>query len=116
VPESGLQISADGRSATLEIKDLTVIDQPRWPAYDAGATPAKMSFRVIWQATSEPVLYEDKLKHFKVEGFRAIAKAEAAVEVPSLNFSWKSDPIETSIAGFAIIGTEVNGRYYDPGL
>lgn len=116
VPESGLRISTDERSATLEIKDLTVIDQPRWPAYDAVSTPAIMSFRITWQATSDPVLYEDRLKHFKVEGFRAIAKAEAAVEVPSLNFSWKSDPIETSSAGFAIIGTEVNGRYYDLGL
>lgn len=113
MPVSGLHISADGRSATLEIKDLAVIDQPRWPAHDAGSTPARMSFRAIWQALPEPVLYEDKLKHFRVEGFRAIARAEATVEVPSLNFSWKSDPIETSIAGFAIIGTEVNGKYYN---
>ena len=113
VPVSGLQVSTDGRSATLEIKDLTVIDQPRWPAYDAGSTKARMSFRVIWQAGPEPILYEDKLKHFRVEGFRAIARAEAAVEVPSLNFSWKSDPIETSSAGFAIIGMEVNGKYYN---
>lgn len=112
-PEKGLIVSPDGRSATLEIKDLTVIDQPRWPAYDATSTPARMSFRIVWHATEEPVVYEDKMKHFKVEGFRAVAKAEAMVEVPSLGFSWKSDPIETSSAGFAIMGTEVNGKYYD---
>jgi hypothetical protein len=116
VPESGSRISADGRSAILEILDLIVIDQSRWPAYDAQSTPAKMSLKVIWQATPEPIIYEDKLKHFRVEGFRAIAKAEAAVEVPSLNFAWKSDPMETSSAGFAVIGKEVNGRYYDLGL
>lgn len=39
---------------------------------------------------------------------------KAAVEVPSLRFSWKSDPLETSKANFAIIVDEVNGKYYTP--
>jgi len=38
---------------------------------------------------------------------------EAQVEVPSIGFSWKSDPLNTSKADVAIIGEEVNGRYYD---
>jgi hypothetical protein len=38
---------------------------------------------------------------------------EAEVEVPSIGFSWKSGPLNTSKADFAIIGEEVNGRYYD---
>jgi hypothetical protein len=38
---------------------------------------------------------------------------EAEVEVPSIDFSWKSDPLNTSKSDFAIIGEEVNGRYYD---
>jgi hypothetical protein len=113
VPEGGLKISADGRSATLEMKDIAVIDQPRWPAHDAQTTPAKMSFRVTWKAGDEKVLYEDRNKHFRFEGYRATAQAEAAVEMPSLNFSWKSDPIETSSAAFAIIGAEANGKYFD---
>ncbi len=105
-------VSADGRSATLELKDIEVIDQPGWPAHDAQATPARMSLRVIWTATDEKILYEDACKQFRVEGYRAIAQASATVEVPSLEFSWKSDPIETSRAAFAIIGSEVNGKYY----
>ena len=72
-----------------------------------------MSFRIVWKATDEKVLVDDKQKHFRFEGYRALAQAEAAVEVPSLNFSWKSDPINTSNAAFAIIGNEVNGKYYD---
>lgn len=95
------------------MKNISVIDQPKWPAHDAPAVQAKMSFRVVWKATDEKILYEDKLKHFKVEGYGATAQAEASVEVPALNFSWKSDPIDTSKTAFAIIGTEVNGRYYD---
>lgn len=72
-----------------------------------------MSFRVIWKATDEKVLIDDRQKHFRFEGYRAMAQAEATAEVPSLNFSWKSDPINTSSAAFAVIGKEVNGRYYD---
>jgi hypothetical protein len=72
-----------------------------------------MSFRVVWKATDQKVLIDDKEKHFRFDGYRAIAQAEAEVVVPSLNFSWKSDPIGTSSAAFAIIGNEVNGKYYD---
>lgn len=95
------------------MKNLAVIDQPQWPAFKTATTPAKMAIRIIWKATSEKVLYDDPLKQFRFEGFKATAQLEASVEVPSISFSWKSDPLETSKAGFAIIGSEVNGRYYE---
>jgi hypothetical protein len=95
------------------MRDVPVIDQPKWPAHDAPATPAMMSYRVIWKATEEKIAFEDKLKHFRVEGYRATAQLEASVRVPSIDFWWKSDPMETSSAGFAVIGTEMNGKYYD---
>ncbi len=113
VPESGLQISSDGRSATLELKNLAVIDQPQWPALEAPAVPAKLSYRAVWKATDEQVVYEDKAKHFRFEGYKALAQVEAVVEVPALNFSWRSDSLATSKAAFAVIGQEVNGKYYD---
>ncbi len=113
VPAGGLKVSDDGRAATLELKNLAVIDQPKWPALEAPAVPARMSYRVVWKATDDKVVYEDKARHFRFEGYKAVAQAEAAVEVPALKFSWKSDPLETSKAAFAIIGQEVNGRYYD---
>jgi hypothetical protein len=113
VPPEGAKISPDGQSAVLEMKEVPVIDQPKWPAHGAAATPATMSFRVTWKATEEKVIFEDRMKHFKVEGYRAVAQLEASVKVPSLNFSWKWDSIETSSAAFAIMGSEANGRYYD---
>jgi hypothetical protein len=113
VPAGRFTISPDGREAVLEMKHLAVTDQPKWPAYDARVRSAIMSFRVVWKATGEKILIDDKQKHFRFEGYRAVAQAEAAAEVPSLNFSWKSDPINTSNAAFAIIGNEVNGKYYD---
>jgi len=108
-----LDVSADGKTFALEMHNVPVVDQPHWPALDAIATPAKMSFRMVWQSTGEPVTYEDASKHFRFTGTRAACQMEAQVEVPTINFSWKSDPLETSKCDFAIIGDEVNGRYFD---
>jgi hypothetical protein len=107
-----LKISADGKTITLEMKDVPVVDQPRWPALDSIATPARMTFKMVWQSTGEPVLYNSPSQQFRFNGSRAHCQLEAQVEVPSIGFSWKSDPIETSRADFAVIGDEVNGRYY----
>jgi hypothetical protein len=105
-------VSPDGREAALEMKGIAVTDQPGWPAYDAPFAPAVMSFRVVWKATAEKVLMDDRERQFRFVGFKATAQAEASVEVPALNFSWKSDPMAASSAAFAIIGREENGKYY----
>ena len=94
------------------MKNVAVVDQPKWPALDAVGTPALMSFKLVWKATDEKILHDDPEKQFRVDGYRASAQLEARVEVPSIGFSWHSDPLETSRADFAIIGNEVNGRYY----
>jgi hypothetical protein len=113
VPERGLSVSADGNTFTLEMRNVPVVDQPRWPALDSPATPARMNFKMVWKSTGEFVKYEDPAKHFRFTGTRASCQMEAEVEVPSIGFSWKSDPLNTSKSDFAIIGEEVNGRYYD---
>lgn len=113
MPDRGLRISPDGKTWTLEMRDVVVVDQPRWPALDATAAPARMSFKMVWKADGPAVQYEDASKHFKFTGTRASCQMEAQVEVPSLGFSWRSDPLATSKCEFAIVGDEVNGRYYD---
>ena len=97
------------------MENVPVVDQPKWPALDALGTLAIMSFRMIWKAMDEKIIYDDPQKQFRVEGYRATAQLEAQVKVPSINFSWKSDPLSTLQTHFAIIGDEVNGRYYNPG-
>ena len=97
----------------MAMNNVAIIDQPRFPAIDARATPAIMSFRLIWQATDEKILYENPAQHFRVEGYRATAHLEAEIHVPATGYSWKSDPLSRSPAAYAIIGEEVNGRYYD---
>jgi len=95
------------------MKDVIVVDQPRWPALDSVAVPARMNFKMVWKSNGDPVKYEDPSKHFRFTGTRASCQLEAEVDVPTLGFSWKSDPLNTSKCDFAIIGEEVNGRYYD---
>jgi hypothetical protein len=113
VPEGGLTITPDGNTFTLQMQDVQVVDQPRWPAIDSVATPARMSFKIVWKSTGDPVKYDDPSRHFRFTGNRASCQLEAQVDVPSIGFSWKSDPLNTSKADVAIIGEEVNGRYYD---
>jgi hypothetical protein len=38
---------------------------------------------------------------------------EAPIDVPSIGFSWKSDPLVPSKCDFAISGAEVNPCYCD---
>lgn len=114
IPKGALVVSADGRTATLEMENIPVVDQPKWPALDSVGRPATMAFKMIWKATDERVVYDDPQKQFRVEGYRATSQLEAQVTVSSIDFSWKSDPLSESHADFAIIGDEVNGRYYTP--
>ena len=112
VPTSGMTFSADGRTATLQMTNAAIIDQPRWPAMDAETTPAFMDFKLVLKAGSEPVTYEDPARQYRFEGFKASAQLEATFRVPSVGFTFKTDPLEQSSCDFAVMGEEVNGRYY----
>ena len=103
------------------MQNVAVVDQPKWPALDSvgmpatmNFMPATMNFKLVWKATDEKIVYDDPRKQFRVEGYRATAQLEAQVRVPSIDFLWKSEPLSESHANFAIIGDEVNGRYYTP--
>src|SRR5258708_9549329 len=85
------------------MQNVPVVDQSRWPALDSIATPARMTFKMVWKSTGEPVRYEDPSKHFRFIGTRASCQLEAQVEVPSFGFSWKVDPLNTSESDFAVI-------------
>jgi hypothetical protein len=113
VPSSGLTFSADGKTATLRMTNVPIIDQPRWPAMDAETTPAFMDFRLVFKRSDEPVKYEDPTRQYRFEGFKAAAQLEATFRVPSIGFSFETDPLEKSTCDFAVMGEEVNGKYYE---
>ena len=93
--------------------DVPIIDQPRWPAVDAESTPAFVDFKLVFKSTDEPVIYEDPGRQYQFQGFKASAQLEARIRVPSIDFVFKTDSLETSKCDFAVMGTEVNGRYYE---
>jgi hypothetical protein len=99
--------------ATLQMANVPIIDQPRWPAMDAETNPAFLDFRLVFKATNEPVKYEDAMQQYRFNGFKATAQLEATVRVPLINFTFKTDPLETSMCDFAVMGDEENGKYYE---
>jgi hypothetical protein len=93
--------------------NVPIIDQPRWPAMDAETTPAFLDFKLVFKSTDESVKYEDPTRQYRFDGFKAAAQLEATVRVPSIGFTFKTDALESSSCDFAVMGVEVNGRYYE---
>ena len=112
VPDGGLTFSADGKTATLVMKHVLIVDQPKWPSLDAIATPAFLDYKLVFKAENDPAQYEDASRWYRFTGFKASAQLEAKVRVPSIGFEFKTDALETSKADFAVMGEEVNGKYY----
>jgi len=69
--------------------NVSIIDQPRWPAMDAETTPAFLDFKLVFKAMDEPVEYGDPARQYRFEGFKAEAELEATVRVPSIDFIFK---------------------------
>ena len=113
MPTSDLTLSADGKTATLQISNVPIIDQPRWPTLDAETTPGFLDLKLVFNSTGEPVKYEDPTRQYRFEGFKAGAQLEATVRVPTIDFTFKTDPLETSKCDFAVMGEELNGTYYE---
>lgn len=92
--------------------------QSKHPGQPAGRKPTQTrgplawTSTIRWTATNEPVEIDDPAKQFRFRGWKSKSELEARVGVPSIRFTWNSDPIETSHANFAIIGEEANGKYY----
>jgi hypothetical protein len=78
-------------------------------------TPALIDFKPVLKATDEAVKYEDPAWQYRFEGFKASARLEAKMRMPSIDFNFKTDPLETSRYDFAVMGSDGNGKYYEAG-
>lgn len=90
-----------------------MVDEPNYPE-DGPAYSAVKSFRIEWEVDGDRTTLEDEAKYFRIGGVPARVRAEFAVEVPELGFSWSSDPIEAQTVStvYGFFGGEVNGQYY----
>lgn len=111
VPDSALTVSADGKSAIVQLTDIPIVDQPKFPVEDP-TTAATISLKVTFAATSQAVSYVDPALNFAVTGFAATSQVEFTAKVPSSGFTLKSDAPASS--SFGVIGNEVNGKYFGP--
>jgi hypothetical protein len=59
VPSDGLTFSVDGKTATVRMTNVPIIDQPGWPAMDAETTPAFLDFTLVFTSTGDPVKFEN---------------------------------------------------------
>ncbi len=105
-----VQVSSDGRSATLEVGDKAIIDEPKFPI-DGPVYDAVESFRITWEATGDLQTLEGPNKYFLIQGYPATVTGEFSVVLPELNFSFTGQ----ATSNFAFLGTEVNGHYYMEG-
>ncbi len=67
---------------------------------------------LVFKSTDEPVKYEEPTRQYRFEGFKAGRTTGATIHVPAIDFTFKTDPLESSSCNFAVMGVEVNGNYY----
>jgi len=72
-----------------------------------------MMFKMVLEINRRARHVEDSSKHFRFTGTRASCQLEAQVEMPSIGFLVEVRSTEHIECDFAIIGEEVNGRYFD---
>lgn len=113
---SNFTFSADGRKATLDMNNLECIDEPKWPNKQGPASPATISYHLEWTANGAQYPFSSAAKNFSVLAYPAQVRASFKVTVPSADFSWTSDPMETSTSTDGLVGSEVNGTFYQQGM
>lgn len=111
IPSDALRLTADGRQAEFEVRDLAVIDQPTAPL--PGPTyPAVVSARARWRGSGDLLGFTDPANRFRLQFYRAEAWVEFTAEAPDLGFRFTSAPLPTSESLFAMLGSERNGAFF----
>jgi len=113
LPDSAFRVSHDGRRATLEAKDVSVLDSFQFGG--SNLVPATVSFTVRWDATEggqrrgrgRTVSPTDPAAFL---GDFAPARSTASFSGTELGFSFRSTTA-TSDGGYAELGPERNGIF-----
>lgn len=111
VPDDAVTLANDGKSASVEVHDYQVIDQPRFPI--SGPTyPTALDFRITWRAQGRLIPYSQPKLKYALEFYRASAQIEYTARIPSRDLVITSSPLETSESVFAVMGRERNGSFF----
>ena len=111
IPDDALTLSADGKSASVEVRDYRVVDQPKFPK-PGPDYHASLDFRITWRAEGRLIPYTQPKLKYSLEFYRAHAQIEYTARIPSRNLVITSAPLRTSDSVFAVMGRERNGSFF----
>ena len=112
LPDDSVQVNpGDGRAiyaaSELEIEDYGSLDNS---FRGLPGVPATVSFEVHWSGVGERLNIKDPVSRFGGEFVRGSAQMAWSAVVG--DYTFQSDPLETSTSDFASLGTERNGVFF----
>jgi len=112
IPDDSVRVEPGEGSAVYKVANLPVADFGDIESSFNGAsgTPAIVSFEVRWDGVDERLHVTDSAAGFAGEFVRGQARMAWSAVVG--DYSFESDPLETSSSEFATLGTERNGDFF----
>ena len=117
LPARGVEVDLTNGTAAMKatkvpIYDYGTIQNALFMGSNPPPVPGWVSFKVVWQGgtASVPVSSTDPTKGI-FSGTFAQCMAQMEWQAQAGDFSFESDPLETSSSTFAEIGQETNGVY-----
>jgi hypothetical protein len=114
LPGDAFEVSHDGRRATLEARDVCVVDSFQF--LGPNNVGASVSFKVRWEATGPAVRRGQGLEVEPTDpaaflGRIAPARSTGAISGSGVGFSFRSNPGVSTDRGYALLGRERNGLF-----
>lgn len=114
LPDSALQMSADGTKATLHAQDVPVVDSYQFGG--ANSVPARVTFDISWEARGAAVARgkgasAKKTDQAAFSGKFSPARATGSFSGSGPGFSFSTTPGASTDRSFAEMGTERNGSF-----
>lgn len=113
IPDGGVTVDLAQGSATMQARDIAVLEFGTLPNALTGMTPplpASVSFRVEWRATAPLMPVRNETQGFAAE--LALATAQMEWTATAGRYSFASAPLATSSSTFAELGRERNGIFF----
>jgi len=112
VPDDTVEVDLDDARASIKLSDVDVRDFFNIPNFLNGgpSVPANVSFHIRWSGVKQRVHLHDNQKKF--DAHLIVDTATMAWSAHTKDFTFKSDPANTSTTVFAALGSERNGVFF----
>lgn len=112
MPDAGLSVSADGRLATVRLRDFPVLDVPKFGVSTVPTYAARLDLDLTWRGMGSPLGFTNPKHRYRLRFYRASVQAMMRVTVPEIGFTFISDPPATTETIFAMLGHDQNGMFF----